>query len=160
VKRSASLEVDDAAARAELGAWTTHRPTDVGVPDANIPDRTVPTTVPMRDFGHLGSLAVPEGHDNAATYVIMYGLAEQPRSWLRAGEALSAIWLTATEHMIALLPLSAAVESPATRQELHRVLAGLGYPYLALRLGIADPNLPTAARTPRLPAEVTIEVRA
>jgi hypothetical protein len=153
-------QIDDAAANTELDAWTgTHRPADAGIPDANIPDRPVPTTVPMRDFGHLGSLAVPAGHDNAATYMILYGLAEQPRSWLRAGEALSAIWLTATEHQIALLPLSAAVESPATRQRLHRILAGLGYPYLALRLGIADPNLPRMPRTPRLSAAATIDVR-
>jgi hypothetical protein len=152
-------EVGDAAARAELDAWTgPGRPNGAGVPDANIPDRTVPTTVPMRDFGHLGSLAIPEGHDNAATYIILYGLAEQSHSWLRAGEALDAIWLTATEHGIALLPLSAAVESPATRQVLHRILSGLGYPYIALRLGIADATLPATARTPRLPAEANIEI--
>jgi nitroreductase len=157
--RAQEDEVNDLAARAELDAWTDPlRPAGAGVPDANIPDRTVPTTVPMRDFGHVGSLAIPERHDNAATYIILYGLAEQPRSWLRAGEALDAIWLTATEHEIALLPLSAAVESPATRQSLHRILAGLGYPYLALRLGIADASLPTTARTPRLPADVTVEV--
>ena len=152
-------EVNDALARAELDRWTDpRRPDGAGVPDANIPDATVPTTVPMRDFGHVGTLAVTPGHDNAATYVILYGLAEQRRSWLRAGEALSAIWLTATEHEIALLPMSAAVESPAARRELHRLLAGLGYPYLALRLGIADPNLPATAPTPRLPAAVNIDV--
>jgi nitroreductase len=157
--RSQHDEVKDLAAHAELDAWTDpRRPAGAGVPNATIPDRDVPTTVPMRDFGHVGSLNIPAGHDNAATYVILYGLAEQPRSWLRAGEALDAIWLTATEHMIALLPLSAAVESPATRQQLHRILSGLGYPYVALRLGIADPNLPTLARTPRLPAEANIEV--
>ncbi|HEY1484921.1 MAG TPA: nitroreductase [Micromonosporaceae bacterium] len=163
--RSQDAEVREPAARAELDAWTDpQRPADAGVPDTSIPDRIVPTTVPMRDFGHLGSLAIPDGHggrdghDNSATYVILYGLAEQARSWLRAGEALDAIWLTATEHDIALLPLSAAVESTATRQELHRILAGLGYPYLALRLGIADASLPAADRTPRLPADVNVEV--
>jgi nitroreductase len=157
--RSQDDEVHDDAARAELDAWTDPgRPAGAGVPDSAIPDRTVPTTVPMRDFGHLGSLAIPAGHDNAATYVILYGLAEQPRSWLRAGEALDAIWLTATEHDIALLPLSAAVESPATREVLHRLLAGLGYPYLSLRLGIADASLPVTVRTPRLPAEANIDV--
>ncbi len=161
MSRAQDGEIDDALAHAELDTWTDpRRPAGAGVPDANIPDETVPTTVPMRDFGHVGTLPVTEGHDNAATYVILYGLAEQPRSWLRAGEALSAIWLTATELGIALLPMSAAVESPVTRQDLHRILAGLGYPYLALRLGIADPNLPTAPRTPRLPAEANIEVRS
>jgi hypothetical protein len=157
--RAQDGEVNEPAARAELDAWTDpHRPPGAGVPDANIPDRIVPTTVPMRDFGHLGSLAIPDGHDNTATYVILYGLAEQPRSWLRAGEALDAIWLAATSTGVALLPLSAAVESPATRQELHRILAGLGYPYLALRLGVPDADRPPTARTPRLPATTTIDV--
>jgi hypothetical protein len=157
--RAQDGEVNDTAARAELDAWTDpNRPAGAGVPDENIPDRMVSMTVPMRDFGHLGSLAMPEGNDNAATYVILYGLAEQSRSWLRAGEALDAIWLTATDHEIALLPLSAAAESPATRQVLHRILAGLGYPYIALRLGIADATLPTTARTPRLPAEANIDI--
>jgi nitroreductase len=152
-------ELDDAAARAEINAWTDpHRPTDAGVPATNIPDATAPTTVPMRDFGHVGALPIPGGHDNAATYVILYGLADEPRSWLRAGEALSAIWLTATEDMVALLPMSAVVEVPATRQILHRMLSGLGYPYLTLRLGVADPQQPTVAATPRLPAEANIEV--
>jgi hypothetical protein len=156
--RSQDSEVRDPATRTELDAWSTHRPDGAGVPDANIPDRAVPTTVPMRDFGHVGTLPVPDGHDNAATYAILYGLTEQPRSWLRAGEALSAVWLTATEHEIALLPMSAAIESPATRRELHRILSGLGYPYLVLRLGIADANLPIVPRTPRLPAAATIEI--
>ncbi len=151
-------EVADPAAHAELDAWSAHRPSDAGVPDANIPDHAVATTVPMRDFGHVGTLAVPAGHDNAASYVILYGLAEQPRSWLRAGEALSAIWLAATAQEIALLPMSAAIESPATRQVLHRILAGIGYPYLVLRLGITDPHLPGVPRTPRLPAAANIEI--
>jgi len=54
--------------------------------------------------------------------------------------------------------MSAAIELPATRRELHRILAGLGYPYLVLRLGIADPSLPIVARTPRLPTAANIEI--
>lgn len=157
--RSQNDEIDDPAARAELDRWTDpRRPAGAGVPDASIPEREVATTVPMREFGHDGSLAIPDGHDNAATYLLLYGLVEQPRSWLRAGEALSAVWLTATQHLVSLLPLSAAVESPATRQSLHRLLAWIGYPYLALRLGVADVNLPAAATTPRLAADTNIEV--
>jgi nitroreductase len=158
MSRAQDGEVDDVAARAELDAWTAHRPAAAGVPDAEIPNRPPPTTVPMRDFGHVGTLPVPAGHDNAATYAILYGVADQPRNWLRAGEALSAIWLAATQHQIALLPMSVAIESPAGRRELQRILSGIGYPYLVLRLGIADPNLPAAPRTPRLPARSTTEI--
>ncbi len=152
-------EHDDPAAQAELDAWTgPHHPIDAGIPSASIPAGTVQTTVGMRNFGQIGTLPITWGHDNFASYAILYGLAEQPRGWLRAGEALSAIWLTATEHMVAVLPLSAAVESPATRQALRRMLAGVGYPYLALRLRIADPAQSSPPRTPRLGADVNIAV--
>jgi hypothetical protein len=59
---------------------------------------------------------------------------------------------------VAVLPLSAAVENPSTRHELRRIVAGIGYPCLTLRLGIPDPDQPPTARTPRLVAEETVEV--
>jgi nitroreductase len=152
-------QVGDADARAELDAWTGDgHPEGAGIPDANIPAAPTRTTVPSRDFGHDGSVAVSDGHDRAATYAIVYGLDDGPSSWLRAGEALSAMWLYATEHNIALLPLSAAVEEPFTRRTLHRMLAGLGYAHLSVRLGVADPQQASTPRTPRLPSSETITV--
>jgi hypothetical protein len=68
------------------------------------------------------------------------------------------MWLAATEHNLALLPLSAAVEELSTRQTLRRLISNLGYPLIAVRLGIADPNVATPAHTPRLRAEQTVEV--
>ena len=76
---------------------------------------------------------------------------------LRAGEALSAAWLTATEHGVAVLPFSAVVEAPATRTVLRRLLAGLGHPYLVIRLGLADPDHPGPPPTSRLAPAQTIE---
>ncbi|MFG1955179.1 hypothetical protein [Micromonospora sp. NPDC048830] len=59
---------------------------------------------------------------------------------------------------MSMVPLSGVVEVLATRQTLRRVLAGLGYPYLVLRIGIADPAYPEpSGRTPRLPAEQVID---
>ncbi len=152
-------ETGDVSAYVELSAWSgTHRPGGAGVPDENIPDRPTATTVPTRDFGHVGTLAVSDAHDNAATYVILYGLEDVPAAWIRAGEALSSVWLAAIERGVAVLPLSAAMESAATRHELRRILCGIGYPYLAMRLGVPDPDVAPPPRTPRLPAAATIEV--
>ena len=53
--------------------------------------------------------------------------------------------------------LSAAVEVPETRQTLQRLLANLGQPFLALRIGVrAEHDEPPP--TPRLPTEQTIEI--
>ncbi len=150
-------EIDDVAAQRELDAWTGGgRPTGAGVPDANILSEPTQTTVPSRDFGHPGAAPTTSGHDKSAMYAILYGPDDEPTSWIQAGRALSAMWLYAVAHNIAVLPLSAAVEAAFTRQSLHRMLGGLGYAQLAVRLGIADPNQEATPHTPRLPASETI----
>ena len=154
-------EVSDTASRQELDAWTGDgRPPGAGIPDTNILAAPAQTTVPSRDFGHAGAVPVPDRHDKEATFAIVYGLDDEPGSWVRAGEALSAMWLYATEQNIALLPLSAAVEEPFTRHTLNKTLAGLGYAHLSVRLGVADPNEPSSPRTPRLPDGETITIVA
>jgi hypothetical protein len=57
-----------------------------------------------------------------------------------------------------VLPLSAAIETPAQRHAVRRILSGVGYPYIAMRLGVADPAQPRTARTPRLEPAETVEV--
>jgi nitroreductase len=150
----------DAATRTELDARTSEdrRPPYGGIPIENLPNRRAPTAVPVRDFGHIGTLATTGGHDTAATYAILYGIADTAECWLRAGEALSAVWLAATERGIALLPLSDAVEHPSTRGELRRILGGHGYPAIAIRLGLPNLNQPVPPATPRLPAATTIDI--
>jgi nitroreductase len=158
VSRAQHTEAGEEAWQAEVAYWTGGtRPTGAGIPDTAIPESPTQTTVPSRDFGHPGSLTVDAQHDTAATFAILYGDQDLPEDWLRAGEALSAAWLTATELGVSVLPLSATVEVPATRATLRRLLSGTGEPYLVLRLGYADPDHPAAPHTPRLPAEQTIE---
>ncbi|GAA1773354.1 Acg family FMN-binding oxidoreductase [Luedemannella helvata] len=155
--------------RAELAIWAgaalgagipdvgaAGRPAGTGVPADVVPETAPQTTVPGRDFGQPGTLPIDAGHDLAASYAILYGREDGPDDWLRAGEALSAAWLTATELGVSVVPMSAAVEIDVTRAELRRLLAGIGYPYLALRLGIPDPDHAGPPHTPRLPAEQTI----
>jgi nitroreductase len=158
INRAQESQVADVAASAELNRWSgKRRPSFAGVPDTSIPEHPSQTTVPSRDFGHVGTLPINDGHDAAAQYAILYGLDDDPGTWLRGGEALSALWLAATEHAIAVLPLSAAAESPATRQRLRGVLAGIGYPCIAIRLGIADDQQASPPRTPRMPVSETVE---
>lgn len=113
--------------------------------------------MPGRDFGHHGDLPVSAGHDKAAVFVMLYGNTDEPADWLRAGEALSAGWLTATEHGISVVPHSAPIEVIATRQAMRAMIANIGYPYLVLRLGTIDPADTAPAHTPRLPAEQIID---
>jgi nitroreductase len=124
----------------------------LGLPADVIPTTPPRSTVPGRDFGHGGTLPVAEspargGHDRAATYAVLYTDEDHPEAWLRAGEALSAVWLAATERGLSVLPLSAAVEIEATRATLRRLLANLGEPMLVLRVGVPEPGpVPHTAR--------------
>ncbi|MBF9128401.1 hypothetical protein I0C86_05260 [Plantactinospora sp. S1510] len=95
------------------------------------------------------------------TCALLFGDNDGPRDWLHAGEALSAAWLTAATVGVSVVPLSGVIEVAATWHTLRRLLAGLGQPYLAMRLGIAEPEpdgpLP---RTPRLPVAQVIDMSA
>jgi hypothetical protein len=156
--RAQRVEGTDKAWVEELAYWAGgERPEGLGVPDQVIPSTPPQTTVPGRDFRRTGTLPIGPGHDREAVYAILYGDEDVPMDWLRAGEALSAVWLEATQRRLTVLPLSAAVEVPETRQILERLLANLGQPFLALRVGVgADYDEPPP--TPRLPAGQTIEI--
>lgn len=153
------VEDIDPAWTEELSYWTSgSREDGLGLPDAVIPNASPLTTVPGRNFGPTGTLPVGPGHDRAAVYAILYGDEDSELAWLRAGEALSALWLLATERGLTVLPLSAAVEVPQTRQILLGLLANLGQPFLVLRLGVADPDHAGPPHTPRLPSTQTVDI--
>jgi nitroreductase len=160
VEHAQKAESADERLQAETATWAGGERTEgTGVPGANLPDELPPTTVAERDFGTPGTLAAGTGHDTAATYGVLYGPGDDPADWLRAGEALSALWLAATERGVGLLPLSSPTEVPFTRHELGGMLGDIGFPYLVVRLGMFDSAHSGPQRTPRLPTSQVIEVQ-
>lgn len=156
--RAGSVEAADRQIAGELAYWTSRAAAEgVGVPEAVLPLQMPETTVPGRDFGRPGTLPVGPGHDRAAHYAVLFGADDEPEGWLRGGAAMSAVWLTAAQLGVSVLPLSAVVEVSATRQTLRRILSGLGYPYIVLRLGLADPEHAGPPRTPRLPTAQLVD---
>lgn len=159
--RAAAAEAEDPNIAAELDYWTSRAAGEgIGLPTQVLPDTVAQTAVPARDFGRIGTLPVGPGHDEAAVYGVLFGDDDEPDSWLRAGEAMSAAWLTATSLGVSVVPLSGVIEVTATREALRRELAGLGYPYLVLRIGIADPEHAGPPHTPRMPAAQVIDTSA
>jgi nitroreductase len=161
--RADRIELLDPQQRQELTYWIGgDRSEGTGIPDSALPEETAGGPVPGRDFVRAGTLLSGEGSDHdtdrAASYAVLFGLGDEPLDWLRAGEALSACWLAATEQGVSVLPLSAVIEVPATREVLRRLLSGIGYPYLVLRLGIAQADRPGPPHTPRLPAKQLIDI--
>ncbi|MGC1213374.1 MAG: nitroreductase, partial [Micromonospora sp.] len=159
-QHAAAVEAEDPQLQEELAYWTSRAGSGAGLPPEVLPEEAPKTTVPARDFGRPGSLPVGPGHDRAAVYAILWGTEDEPDSWLRAGEALSAAWLTATRLGVSLVPLSGVVEIEGTRQTLRRMLSGLGHPYIAMRLGITDATHAGPPHTPRLEAAQTVDTSA
>jgi nitroreductase len=156
VLRAGDLEVADPDYRSELTRWTNRPPwSGDGVP-AYTAVQPAPRPVPVREFAlgpEPGRDAGP-GSDHGAAYAILFGERDDRAGWLRAGEALSALLLTATANGLSASPISDVIEVGATRELLRGLLSGLGHPYVAVRFGYGPPtdDLPRAPR--REPHEV------
>ena len=150
-----TLEEFDPQWREEIAYWARGTRVDgFGVPDAAIPDGGPKTTTP----GRTGDPPVSTVRDDATVYAILFGTEDTPSAWLHAGEALSAAWLTAIEHGLSVLPLSAVAEFETTRVILRRLLAKLGDPFLVLVFGHDDPNQVGRPPTARHRSAQVVEV--
>ena len=74
--------------------------------------------------------------ENSDGLMAICSAADDQVSWLKAGEALSALWLQATHDGLSIVPLSQVVEVDETRQALHQdVFDGLARPQILVRVG-------------------------
>ena len=103
-------------------------------------------TLPLRDFG----LTRPDEPRRSAhfearpTLVMLCTNGDTPERWLRAGQALERVLLTATVRGLATTPLSQPLEVPRMRELLAN---GTGAPQVILRIGYG----PASAASPRRP---------
>jgi hypothetical protein len=58
---------------------------------------------------------------------------------------------------VSVVPLSATIEVPATRETVRHLLDDAGYPFLLLRFDVLNPGGAGAPQTPRLPTDQTVE---
>jgi Nitroreductase family len=160
--RAASVERADPAYRADLATWVG-RPASSGdgVPvDTTVADRARP--VPIRDFRaaepeHSTIFDHPALVDRFAEYAVLFTDGDQPLDWVHAGEALSGVLLTATFEGLATSMMSDLIEVESAREGLRRLLAGVGWPILVLRIGYASRNATPIGTAPRRPTTGTSE---
>lgn len=157
--RAGALQLSDSGYQAELLDWT-HRPawSGDGVPIESTVD-TSPRPVPVRDFAPFGGRKAPPGMetDRGASYIVIFTDDDTPLSWLWAGEALSAVLLTATALGLGTAIISEVTEVAAARDDLRHLIAPRsGHPQVAVRTGhpvVGDPP----PRAPRRSADEVIE---
>jgi nitroreductase len=135
--------------RAELARWTTHRTLHRdGVPPLAIGPWDALESMPIRDFGllqpHLARTV--EEFEPDPTLVVLATAGDDRADWVRAGQALQRVLLTATWQHLATTPVSQPVEIPAVRRQLSDPGRGI-WAQMILRIGYGRP----AATTPRRP---------
>ncbi len=138
--RAAENQRFDPAYQRELEAWTTSVPL-APVNAAGVPVETTvaPSArrVPVRDLAPGRAQVTPPGgeSDAGATYGVLVTDEDTPPAWLRAGQALSALLLTATSQGLGSAPISDVTEVVQTRRQLRELLGGAGMPQIAVRVG-------------------------
>ncbi len=139
----------DPGYRAELTAWTTADPArGDGVPRAAFGPWDALETLPLRDFGltRPTELRRSAHFEARPTLVVLSTAGDTPEQWLRAGQALERVLLTATVRGLATTPMSQPMEVPRLRELLAAADSGKA-PQVVLRIGYG----PASAASPRRP---------
>lgn len=152
IAEAALRQETDSEYNRELASWAGRADAvSQGVPAGNLPAgrRQYGDTL-MRSFPG-GWLPAEEGPEHDAGELAVIATSSDDRlSQLRAGEAMSAVLLSATSMNLATCPLSQAMEIGYTRRTIaERVLRGTGTPQMILRFGwspISNPELPPTPR--------------
>jgi hypothetical protein len=154
VAQAGAQELADPAYRNELTRWANRPPwSNDGVPVETTVRRS-PRRVPQRELSLTqDGMPVEAGGDRGAEFGILFGRTDTPEDWLRGGEALSAVMLTAVSLGLTVAPISDVIEVPRPRELLQGLLGDGAAPLVVLRFGFGGPVEDLADAPRRDPAE-------
>jgi nitroreductase len=132
----------------ELAAWTFwRRGRRDGVPPAAFGPWSAAEAVPLRDFGliHQARRRRVERFEPNPTLAMLSTSSDGPEAWLRSGQALERVLLTATVRGLAATPMTQPVEIGG----LRKLLCGRDSGRIAqaiVRIGYGRPSSPSPRR--------------
>lgn len=164
LKRAMAVQAADPRFAEEQRTWIDHSRVDgIAMVNATPPAHGRPSTAPTR-FASSDAATVDGGAHGASLVEGSEGLMavcsgrDDQRSWLEAGEALSALWLRATHEGLSVVPLSQVIEVEETRESLRQdVFDGMARPQILVRIGWLEATRGPLPRTPRRPVDEVIE---
>ncbi|MCW2875279.1 hypothetical protein [Actinacidiphila oryziradicis] len=145
-----SRNAHDPVRCAESRAWIRDGSPD-GLPGSALGPQDATERLPMRDFTGTGAGPRSESRPPAATFeshplIAVLATAHDRRTdWLRAGQALEYVLLTATTHSVRASLLHQALEWPDLRCALPDARSGPAHVQMLIRLGYG----PAGPATPR-----------
>jgi nitroreductase len=141
----------DPGYRAELARWAGGERGDDGIPGSAVGPRDPRGSTPVRDFLG-GPVAGYAWFEESPQLAVLSTTTSTRADWLRAGQALQRVLLTATCHGIAACPLTHPLET-VDAWLVRDPGSGSGSPQLILRIGYGLP----APATPRRPVSDVLE---
>ncbi|MFE3445151.1 Acg family FMN-binding oxidoreductase [Nocardia sp. NPDC059180] len=152
-RAAARVHAADPDYRFELAVWSGRHGSLDGVPARNAPTPRAGDELPARAFAGP-ELADPAVERDYAELLMLGTSADDRMSRLRAGEALSAVLLTAANIGLATCTLTEPLEVPAQRERMRsRMVNGTCYPQAFIRVGWAPTSNEPIPATPRRPVE-------
>ncbi|MGW7708465.1 Acg family FMN-binding oxidoreductase [Streptomyces sp. NPDC054771] len=149
----------DPAREAEQEHWARYTKTDApvdGIPDYAFGPRDAAERATNRDFAGsvpvAGRARVPFEHQPQLALLSTGG--DRPADWLRAGQALERVLLTATLDAVSTSFATQPLEWPDLRWVLRDPVHGTGHPQMIIRLGYG----PNGPRTPRRPLDQVLTI--
>jgi hypothetical protein len=161
ITAAAEQQAADPAYAAELAAWSGRgAESDDGVPAANAPaPQHTPGQMPLRTYASPNLPQPPStGEPENAALLLLTTPTDSALDWLRAGEATSAILLTATRHGLANSPLTQPLEVDDAREFIrsHVTTGHTFHPQILLRIGWAPAGAAELPATPRRPLDEVV----
>ncbi|GAA5085295.1 Acg family FMN-binding oxidoreductase [Nocardia iowensis] len=148
---------EDAEYQIELAAWSGRHGTSDGVPAVNSPRPRHQDEIPVRTFTDPELVDRTE-HPDGAEWMVVCTAADDRLSRLRAGEALSALLLTATHLGLSSCLQTEPLGLPELRADIRsQLLHDCAYPQAMVRIGWVPTNAAPLPHTPRRPIEEIID---
>ncbi|HSK25875.1 MAG TPA: hypothetical protein VK894_03090 [Jiangellales bacterium] len=158
------LEIaDDAAAQiarderrtGELATWVKPERSPDGIPTTALGPVPVEGGHAVRDFDPAGRLPPREqaAYEKEPTVAVLSTYGDSRTDWLRAGEALERVLLTATLEDVQASFRNEPLEILEHRWRVRDAATGVGHPQMVLRLGYGAPVGPS----PRRPVDEVLD---
>lgn len=160
IEEAADRHAGDPGYRTELAAWSGRHLSPDGVPARNTPapDDT-PGALRTRPFADplLAQPAGAKAEDDETVLLVLSTASDDRMSRLRAGEATSAVLLTANAFGLSSCPLTEPLELPDVRDTVTERVTGGSFPQMVLRIGWAPANAEPLPATPRRDLEDVLQ---
>lgn len=159
VHRALEVQEEQPWAAVEQRAWTDRAAPD-GVPYSVLPRPEEADDRGSNRFAPLIAGVREPAVVSSDGLIVLCTDDDEPPSWLRAGEGLSALWLAATTVPLAVVPLTQVVEVDETRRELAQLLPGSAeHPLILVRIGWQAMPVQRLPHTSRRPVPEVLDLR-